>query len=61
MTARIERNVPLTEIVNSATAAAGSNMPATCPYPRGSAVAWCWIHVFSGALAAATIEIMEAA
>jgi hypothetical protein len=61
MTARIERNVPLTEIVISATAAADWGAPAACPYPRGSAAAWCWIHVFSAALAAATIEIMEAA
>lgn len=56
-----ERNVPLTEIVSSATSAAESGALATCPYPRGSAAAWCWMHTFSAAVAAATIEIMEAA
>lgn len=58
-----ERNVPLTEIVRSATAAAiaaDSGTPATCPYRRGSAAAWSWIHVFSAALARLTLE-MEAA
>ncbi|PIL43865.1 hypothetical protein CR105_16055 [Massilia eurypsychrophila] len=57
----LERNVPLTEIVRSATAAAESGALAICPYARGSAAAWCWMHMFSAALAAATIEIMEAA
>lgn len=56
-----ERNVQLTEIVRSAAAAGESGVLATCPYPRGSAAAWCWIHVFSGVLATSTIEIMEAA
>jgi hypothetical protein len=63
MTARIERNVPLTEIVQLATAAAlaaDCGTPATCPYPRGSAAAWAWIHMFSAALARLTLE-MEAA
>lgn len=42
-----ERNVPLTEIVKSATmaAAADSGTRATCPYSRGSAAAWNWCHV----------------
>jgi hypothetical protein len=57
----LERNVPLREIVISATAAAESGELATCPYPRASAAAWCWIHVFSEVLATSTIEIMEAA
>jgi hypothetical protein len=56
-----ERNVPLTAIVKSATAAAGTGAPATCPYVRGSAAAWFWCHVYSAALAQLTIEIMEAA
>lgn len=56
-----ERNVPLSEIMSSATAAADSGALAACPYPRGSAAAWCWMHMFSAALTAATIEIMEAA
>lgn len=58
-----ERNVPLTEIVSSATiaaVAADSGTPATCPYSRGSAAAWAWCHVFSAALAKLTME-MEAA
>jgi hypothetical protein len=59
----LERNIPLTEITRSATAAAtaaDSGTPATCPYPRGSAAAWAWCHVFSAALAQLTLE-MEAA
>jgi hypothetical protein len=49
---RIERNVPLSEITRSATAAAESGAPASCTYPRGSAAAWCWGHSYSAALAA---------
>lgn len=58
-----ERNVPLTEIVKSATmaaVAADSGRRAACPYPRGSAAAWCWCHVFSAALAELTLEMAAA-
>lgn len=60
---QLERNVPLTEIVSSATAAAvaaDTGTPAVCLYPCGSAAGWCWIHMFSAALAQLTLEMEPA-
>jgi hypothetical protein len=51
-----ERNIPLTEIVSSATAAAESGALATCPYPRGSAAAWCWMHAHAAVVSALIID-----
>lgn len=52
----LERNVPLTEIVSSATAAAEFCALSTCPYARGSAAAWCWMHVHAAGVAALVID-----
>lgn len=52
----ISKNVPLTEIVQSAIAAAESDKPATCPYPAWSAAATCWCQVYSAEMAALTVR-----
>jgi hypothetical protein len=53
--------IPLSEIVRSATAASKSDAPIAGPHPRGSAAAWCWIHVYSPERARMTIELMVTA
>ena len=54
-----ERNIPLAEIGASARAAAYSEDVGPCPYPRGSAAAWCWIHVYSAALAQTVVTSLR--
>ena len=52
----LARNIPLSEIGASARAAANSGTFGQCPFDRGSAAAWCWMHVYAEALAQLAVD-----